>query len=69
MKGFTVKEREQLLSLVTTEQRDFLENEVKRGRRTIFENAMRDEKITAIKSVDTALEEDEKNVCRRLDNY
>lgn len=58
----SVEEREQVLSLVTTEQRDFLENEVKRGRRTIFENAMRDEKITAIKSVDTALEEDEKNV-------
>ncbi|WP_245827569.1 hypothetical protein [Paenisporosarcina indica] len=58
----SIKEREQLLSLVTIEQRDFLENEVKRGRRTIFENAMRDEKISAIKSVDTALEEDEKNV-------
>lgn len=58
----SIKDREQLLSLVTTEQREFFENELKRGRRTIFENAMRDEKISAIKSVDTALEENEKNV-------
>ena len=55
-------ERERLLSLVTPEQRDFLENELQRGRRTIFENAMRDEKITAIKSVDTDLEATEKKV-------
>ncbi|QBP39863.1 hypothetical protein E2636_01245 [Paenisporosarcina antarctica] len=62
IEGLTVNEREHFLSLVTTEQRDFLETEVKRGRRTIFENAMREEKISAIKSVDIALEDDEKNV-------
>ncbi len=58
----SIEEREKTLSLLITEQREFLENELKRGRRTIFENAMRDEKISAIKSVDTALEEDEKDV-------
>lgn len=58
----SLDEREQLLSLVTTEQREFLENEVKRGRRTIFKKAMRDEKISAIKSIDITLEEDEMNV-------
>lgn len=55
-------EREQLLAVLTTEHCDFLENELKRGRRTVFENVMRDEKITAIKSVDTMLQEDEMNV-------
>lgn len=55
-------EREQLLLALNTEQRDFLENEVKRGRRTVFANVMRDEKITALKSVDITLQEDERNV-------
>ncbi|WEA41822.1 hypothetical protein [Lysinibacillus fusiformis] len=59
---FSSDERKQILSLLTVEQRDFLENEVKRGRKTIFENFMRDEKITAIKSVDTILQEDERDV-------
>jgi len=62
IQGLTVKEREHFLSLVTIEQRDFLDTELKRGRRTIFENAMREEKISAIKSVDIALEDGEKNV-------
>lgn len=55
----SIEEREEVLSLLTSEQRDFLMNEVKRGRRTIFENVMRDEKISAIKSIDTELAEDE----------
>lgn len=55
-------EREQLLSVLNAEQRDFLENEVKRGRRTVFENVMRDEKITALKTIDIMLQEDERNV-------
>lgn len=56
-------EREQILSVLAVEQRDFLEHELKRGRRTVFENFMRDEKITAIKLADEIkLEEDEMNV-------
>jgi len=58
----SVNEREQMLSLISTEQQDFLVNELKRGRRTIFENAMRDEKISAIKSVDISLEDHELTV-------
>ncbi|MFJ7737740.1 cell envelope integrity protein TolA [Lysinibacillus sp. NPDC097287] len=59
----SVDEREQLLSVLTADQRDFLENEVKRGRRTVFENFMRDEKITALRLADEIkLEEDEMNV-------
>lgn len=55
-------ERKQRLSVLTAEQRIFLEYEMKRGRRTVFENVMRDEKITALKSVDIKLQEDEMNV-------
>ncbi|WP_433594831.1 hypothetical protein [Lysinibacillus xylanilyticus] len=55
-------ERNQRLSVLTEEQGDFLVYEMKRGRRTIFENVMRDEKITALKSVDIKLQEDEMNV-------
>jgi len=55
-------ERKQRLSVLTEEQGDFLVYEMKRGRRTIFENVMRDEKITALKSVDIKLQEDEMNV-------
>ncbi|MFG3432797.1 hypothetical protein [Lysinibacillus fusiformis] len=55
-------ESKQRLSVLTKEQRDFLEYEMKRGRRTVFENVMRDEKITALKSVDIKLLEDEMNV-------
>ncbi|MEK5149039.1 hypothetical protein MKX53_18830 [Psychrobacillus sp. FSL K6-4615] len=55
----SIEKREELLLLLTAEQRDFLMKELKRGRRTIFENVMRDEKISAIKSIDTELEEDE----------
>lgn len=59
----SLAEREQLLSVLNAEQRDFLENEVKRGRRTVFENVMRDEKITALRLADEIkLEEDEMNV-------
>lgn len=58
----SIAEREQILSLLTAEQRDFLENKVKRGRRTVFENFMREEKITALESVDITLQEDERNV-------
>lgn len=64
-------EREQLLSILTVEQRDILENELKRGRKTVFENFMRDEKITAIKLADEIkLEEDEMNVVDwRISDY
>ncbi|MEK4425185.1 hypothetical protein [Solibacillus sp. FSL K6-1523] len=56
-------EREQLFSVLTPKQCDFLEHELKRGRKTVFENFMRDEKITAIKLADEIqLEEDEMNV-------
>lgn len=55
-------ERNQRLSVLTEEQCDFLVYEMKRSRRTIFENVMRDEKITALKSVDIKLQEDEMNV-------
>ncbi|MFI2128763.1 hypothetical protein ACH434_01785 [Lysinibacillus fusiformis] len=55
-------EREKRLSLLTTEQRNYLENEMKRSRKTVFERLMRDEKITALKSVDITLEDNEKNV-------
>lgn len=59
----SVDEREKLLSVLTAEQRDFIENEVKRGRRTVFENFMRDEKITALRLADEIkLEDDEMNV-------
>ncbi|MGE7987949.1 hypothetical protein [Lysinibacillus fusiformis] len=61
-KKLSADEREQQLSVLTTEQRDFLEIEMKRGRRTVFENVMRDEKITALKSIDITLQVDEMNV-------
>lgn len=62
-KRLSADEREQLLLALNAEQRDFLENEVKRGRRTVFENFMRDEKITALRLADEIkLEEDEMNV-------
>ncbi|WP_447402887.1 hypothetical protein ACE1MS_09685 [Lysinibacillus sp. fkY74-1] len=55
-------EREKRLSLLTGEQRNYLENEMKRSRKTVFERLMRDEKITALKSVDITLEDNERNV-------
>ncbi len=55
-------EREKRLSLLTAEQRNYLENEMKRSRKTVFERLMRDEKITALKSVDITLEDNERNV-------
>lgn len=61
-KKLSAEEREQQLSVLTIEQRNFLENEMKRGRRTVFENVMREEKITALKSIDITLQEDEMNV-------
>lgn len=61
-KKLSADERKQRLSILTAEQRDFLENEMKRGRQTVFENVMRDEKITALKSIDITLQEDEMNV-------
>lgn len=61
-KSLSQKEREGLLSLASKEQRDFLLNKVKRGRRTSFGNIMLNEKINAIKSVDLKLNEDEKDV-------
>ena len=69
--GLSALEREQILSVLTAEQRDFLENEVKRGRKTVFENFMRDEKITAIKLADEIkLEDDEMNVVDwRISDY
>lgn len=61
-KKLSAEEREQQLSVLTIEQRNFLENEMKRSRRTVFENVMREEKITALKSIDITLQEDEMNV-------
>lgn len=61
-KKLSADEREQRLSVLTAEQRDFLENKMKRGRRTIFENVMREEKIAALKSIDITLQEGEVNV-------
>ena len=56
------EERNYLLSLVTEEQRSFLEHKLKRGRETIFGNFMLSEKISAIKSTDEiVLLEDEQN--------
>ncbi|MDN4493073.1 hypothetical protein [Ureibacillus aquaedulcis] len=55
-------QRTELLSLVTDGQKEYLLNEVKRGRRTIFGNIMVEEKVQAIKSVDIDLQEDERNV-------
>lgn len=55
-------ERNELLLLVTDEQKEYLLNKVKRGRRTIFGNIMAEEKVQAIKSVDIDLQEDERNV-------
>lgn len=51
--NYSLEERETLMkSQVNSEQRQFLENELKRGKRTIFDNIMRSEKVTAIKSTD-----------------
>ncbi len=61
-KKLSADEREQRLSVLTAEQRDFLENEMKRGRWTIFENVMREEKITALRCIDIRLQEGEMNV-------
>ncbi|TSI05779.1 hypothetical protein [Lysinibacillus sp. BW-2-10] len=55
-------ERNELLFLVTDEQKEYLLNQVKRGRRTIFGNIMIEEKVQAIKSVDIDLQEDERNI-------
>ncbi len=54
--------RNELLSLVTDDQKEYLLNKVKRGRRTIFGNIMVEEKVQAIKSVDIDLLEDERKV-------
>lgn len=61
-KKLSSEEREQQLSALTIEQRNFLQHEMKRNRRTVFENVMREEKITALKSIDITLQEDEMNV-------
>lgn len=56
-------ERNHLLSLVTEEQRHFLQKKLKRGRETIFGNFMLSEKVSAIKSADEIeLLEDEQDV-------
>lgn len=57
------EERNDLLALVTKEQKDFLLNQLKRGRETIFGNFMLSEKVHAIKSADEIeLLEDEQDV-------
>lgn len=61
-KRLSADERKQRLFVLREEQRVFLEYEMKRGRRTVFENVMRDEKISALKSVDIKLQEEEMNV-------
>ncbi|PKC52136.1 hypothetical protein RhiirA1_482199 [Rhizophagus irregularis] len=57
------KERNQLLALVTDQQRDFLMNQLKRGRETIFARFMMSEKVHAIIAADDIeLKDDEQNV-------
>ena len=59
----SLEERERILSIVTAEQRDFLENKLKRGRATILRNLMLSEKVHAIKATDDIeLGDDEKDV-------
>ena len=55
-------ERNELLLLVTDDQKEFLLNKVKRGRRTIFGNIMVEEKVQAIKSVDIDLLDVERKI-------
>lgn len=57
------EERDNLLQLVTEEQKDFLLHKLKRGRETIFGNFMLSEKVHAIQSADEIeLSEDEQDV-------
>jgi len=56
------EERDELLWLVTPEQKDFLLNRVKRGRKTIFGNVMHEEKVQAIRAVDIDLQEHERAI-------
>ncbi|MCM3389999.1 hypothetical protein LG296_20825 (plasmid) [Ureibacillus chungkukjangi] len=56
------EEREIILSQVTAQQREFLLNEVKRGRKTIFGNFMVKEKVSAIRSIDISLSDTERDV-------
>ncbi len=61
--SLSLEERNDLLSLVTQEQREFLENNVKRGRTTIFAQFMTSEKVQAIRKTDEVdLSDEEKDV-------
>ncbi|WP_338472921.1 hypothetical protein R4Z10_09445 [Niallia sp. XMNu-256] len=61
--SLSLEERNELLSLVTPEQREFLENNVKRGRTTIFARFMTSEKVQAIRKTDEIeLTDEEKEV-------
>lgn len=63
IKPLSQEERNDLLTIVTEEQKDFLLNKLKRGRETIFGKFMLSEKIQAIKSADEIeLLEDEQDV-------
>lgn len=62
-KPLSKEERDNLLSLVTEDQKDFLLHKLKRGRQTIFGNFMLSEKVHAIKSADEIeLSEEEQDV-------
>lgn len=60
MVDFTFEQRKEMLELITKEQRDFIENYLKRGHKTLFTRFMQSEKISVIKMTDAiVLEEDE----------
>ncbi|MFY0519322.1 hypothetical protein ACOMCU_16065 [Lysinibacillus sp. UGB7] len=71
LESLSQEERIYLLSLVTEEQRDFLQNKLKRGRETIFGNFMLSEKVSAIKSTDEIdlLEEEQDVVDWKIIKY
>lgn len=61
MEKLTLEKRKELLEIITKEQRDFIENNLKRGYKTLFARFMQSEKISVIKMTDDiALEEIER---------
>ena len=61
MVNITLEERKELLKLVTEKQREFIEEKLKIGRKTLFMRFMQSEKVSVIKMTDDiTLEEIEK---------
>ncbi|MFF5996546.1 hypothetical protein AAGS61_17685 [Lysinibacillus sp. KU-BSD001] len=61
MVNFTFKKRKELLELLTEQQREFIEENLKVGRKTLFMRFMQSEKVSVIKMTDDiTLEEIEK---------